>query len=127
MANGDLDVTGLDELLKRLGTMGDELQESVEDEALKEGAEPIRAAVEKEAPVSDEVKQHARDHIIIVKRRNAKGRIDIQPHPDFYYLKFPEFGTSSQPAQPFMERAAKKASNDARKRIAAVIKRRLGL
>lgn len=127
MANGNFEIQGYEELLKKLAGLSQDLQGSIEEEALEEGAKPIRDAVEQEAPVSDVDKKHAKDNIIIVKRSKIKGRIYVQPAPDYYYLKFPEFGTSSQPANPFFERALNKSKEEARRRIAAVIQRRLGL
>jgi len=126
MANGDFEIEGYNELLKKLANLGGKLENEITEEALLEGAEPVRAKVEENTPKSALKKEHAKAHIVI-KRTNLKGKISIEPAKDFWYLKFPEFGTSSQPAQQFFERSAREATAEARKRMAEVFRRRLGL
>jgi HK97 gp10 family phage protein len=113
-------------LLRRIETLSKDLQDEIVPEALEAGGEVIKDALEREIPKSALKKEHARAHIAI-KRTRLKGRISIEPEKDFYYLIFPEFGTSSIVAQHNFERVSIHYRNEARKAIQEVIKRKLGL
>lgn len=103
--------------------MGDEGKD-IEDKALKKAAPIMREAIEVGIPESQR-SDHAKDHIVIGEIKD--GVIPIGPDSKHYYLRFPEFGTSKQPAQGFMERAFKDAKNEAKQAIADVINEELRL
>lgn len=126
MANGEFELEGYDELLRSLSNLEDDIQNHVTKNALKKGAEVIRKKMSEEAPRSEEDKRHAADHIIIIPT-NLKDTTYIGNDAEGYYLKFVEFGTSSIPANPFGERTARLAKDDAQIEMSKSIKRDLGL
>lgn len=123
MADG-FNIEGLDDLMSRLRQMGD-MGKEVEEKALKKGAEIMRDALESSVPVSARTSNHARDHIVIGEIED--GKIPIGPDKKHFYLQFPEFGTSKQPAQGFMERAFNDSKDEAQRAVAEVLKEELGL
>lgn len=110
-------------LIAKLTNFTQELQDDITDEALEEAGEIVRGTIENEVPKSALKKEHAKAHIIVRKER--KGKVSIEPEKDFYYLKFPEFGTSSIVAQHNFERSARRSKEEAMKAMQRVIKRRL--
>jgi HK97 gp10 family phage protein len=124
VANGEFTLEGYAETLAALAKIEERLKNEITEEALEAGAEVVKDFMRDEAPVSELQKKHARDNLII-KRTNLKGKITIGTNKDSYYLQFPEFGTSSIPAEPFAERALKLSELQTKKVMANVIKRRL--
>lgn len=117
-------LSGFEDLMGFLRNMGSE-GKRIEEKALKAGAEILREEIEANTPTSDLEKTHAKDHIIIGEIKD--GKIPIGPDHGHYYLRFSEFGTSTQPAQGFMERSFKNKKRDAQRAIAEVVKDELGL
>ena len=126
MANGEFEFEGYAELLRSLSNMEDDIQNRVTKNALKKGAEVVRKKMSEEAPRSEEDKRHAADHIIVIPT-NLQDKVFIGNDAEGYYLKFVEFGTSSIPANPFGERTARLAKDDAQIEMGKSIKKDLGL
>jgi len=118
------ELSGFEDLMGFLKNMGSE-GKRIEEKALKVGAEILREEIEANIPASELEKSHAKDHIIIGEIKD--GKIPIGPDHGHYYLRFPEFGTSTQPAQGFMDRAFKNKKNEALQVISEVVWDELGL
>jgi HK97 gp10 family phage protein len=116
-------LAGFDELISRLREMGDE-GKNIEEKALKKGAEIMRNVIEDGVPESER-RDHAKNHIVVGEIKD--GVIPIGPDKKHWYLRMPEFGTSKQPAQGFMERAFKDSKNEAKQAMADVISEELRL
>jgi HK97 gp10 family phage protein len=123
VANG-FELTGFEDMMGFLRNMG-EAGKRIEKKALESGAEIIRSEIESNTPKSQLNKEHAKEHIVIGEIKN--GIIPIGPDHGSYYLRFPEFGTSTQPAQGFMERAFNNKKVEAQRAIADVVRDELGL
>lgn len=120
----NLEIEGLNELLTRLNSLGERADETKE-KALKAGAEIIRDEIEGNVPVSTRSGDHAKDHIVVGEMENDA--VKIGPDKKHFYLIYPEFGTSKQPAQGFMERSFNSVKSEAQQKIAEVIREDLGL
>jgi HK97 gp10 family phage protein len=118
------ELEGFDQITSRLLAMGEE-GKVIEEKAVKEGAKIMRDRIEEAIPESYRNADHSKDHIIIGEMKN--GVIPIGPDQKHYYLRFPEFGTSKQPAQGFMSRAFNDSKDDAQSEIASVVRRVLGI
>lgn len=128
----EVKLEGMDELLKQLNELGNKAGR-VEGQALKEGAEIIQKAASQKAPRSDRNKEHLADNIKIskVKTKNGVKYIEVGPqrgdNDKFFYGKFIEFGTSKQPARPFMYPAMMENKDEVVNKMKDVIRRALGL
>lgn len=120
----NFDLSGMNELISRLNSMGREGQQ-IEEKALKAGAKVVRDAIEEATPVSALPKNHAKDHIVISEVED--GKVSIGAGKDQFYLQFVEFGTSKQTAQPFMSTAFNRTKDEAKKEMSRVIRNELNL
>ncbi|NBI30737.1 HK97-gp10 family putative phage morphogenesis protein [Chengkuizengella marina] len=118
------ELTGMKDVLKNLEKMGNQSQE-VADEALKAGAEVLRAKMEELAPRSTLNKEHLANHIIISAIKD--GKLDVGPKQGFFYAHFLEFGTSKISPQPFAQPAFESCKDEIQRVMANVIKSRLKL
>jgi HK97 gp10 family phage protein len=118
------DVSGLNELMARLRNMSNQGKE-IEEKALKAGAQIFRDQIEENTPVYPFGNDHGKDFIVVGEVK--EGTVPIGPDGKHYYLRFPEFGTSKQPAQGFIERAFNDKKSDAQQAIVEVINEELGL
>ncbi|MEH7157472.1 HK97-gp10 family putative phage morphogenesis protein [Neobacillus drentensis] len=119
----EITFSGMDELLRRLEQLGEQ-SETVKKKALEEGAEVIRAEIESNAKRSNINHEHMADGIIT----NIKDDVAvIGPGAEFYYSHFLEFGTSKMAAQPFMGPSFERKKEEAKEKMAEVIRRELGL
>ncbi|MGE7216588.1 HK97-gp10 family putative phage morphogenesis protein [Priestia koreensis] len=121
----NFDLSGMNELIARLNSMGREDGEQIEEKALKAGAKVVRDAIEEATPVSALPKNHAKDHIVISEVTD--GKVSIGGGKDQFYLQFVEFGTSKQTAQPFMSTAFNRTKDEAKKEMSRVIRNELNL
>jgi HK97 gp10 family phage protein len=120
----EINLFGIDKLLNRLEKMGEQA-ESIEENALKEGAEVIRQEVENLAPRSQSNGKHLADNIITTIK---DGQATIGPSAGgFFYGHFLEFGTKKMSARPFMGPAFENKKNEAQKKMAEVIQKELDL
>jgi HK97 gp10 family phage protein len=104
----EMDLKSYQSVENMLSGLTKKLRDSIADDVVMVGGEIIKQELEN--PVtgikkSALKKEHANAHIVIKKTRTA-GRITIEPDKGFYYLKFPERGTSSIAAQHNFERVA---------------------
>lgn len=111
----DVKTSGFDELQRKLAQLPAAMSMRVQVNALKAGAEPIRAAAAALAPRDEEAgAPHLADNIIVAvpsaARREAQGVFDgavveVGPSAPFFYGFFQEIGTAFHPAKPFMRPA----------------------
>lgn len=119
----EITFTGMDELLRRLDELG-ERAEAVKKTALEEGAEVIRTEIESNTKRSNISHDHMADGIIT----NIKDDVAvIGPGAEYYYAHFIEFGTKKMAAQPFMGPAFESKKEEAKGKMAEVIREELGL
>lgn len=111
----DVTVTGFDDLQKRIAELPLAVSHRVQVQALKKGAEPIRASASALAPRDEAAgAPHMADHIVVKEltgaRRDAEGiydgaAVEIGPLAKFFYAYFQEIGTAFHPAKAFMRPA----------------------
>ena len=132
----------MDELMAQLEELGLSITAEVEDRALQAGAEVAKEKIEQHPniPVSKYNKQHAKDHIEIVKAKD--GQYKVGALNEYFYLLFHEIGaeggtykdskgkthkTPRTPAKPFMRPAFENNKEEIEKAMMEVIKRELNL
>lgn len=108
-------VSGGDDLQKKLASLPHAMSRKVQINALKAGAEPIRAAAESLAPRDTEAKPpHLADSIVVsVPRKSVldaeglfdQAAVEVGPSIPHFYGFFQEVGTAFHAAQPFMRPA----------------------
>ena len=120
----------MDELLSMLEGMSKAASNKVQDKALLAAAQPILDDMSANAPARTgkgramlkigrpETKSGSRNVIIGID----KGDIS-----EVFYLKFSEWGTSKQPAKPFMQPAKEKNMDKVKAIMQGVLREELGL
>lgn len=107
-------LSGFQDLRKRLDELPHAVSRKVQVQALKKGAEPIRAMAASLAPRSEGAGEHLADHIIVAVPSESRlgdeglfdtAAVEIGPARRFFYGLFQEFGTAFQPARPFLRPA----------------------
>lgn len=100
-------VTGFAELERALKQLPRAVELRTARAALRDVAEPLRAAMAQKAPRSKFSKWHLADGIVSkpVKEENTTVSIAVGPERFFFYGRFVEWGTSRVPARPFMRPA----------------------
>lgn len=139
-----LEVDGLELIQKRINELGKKGQR-IENKALREGAEIVRAKVSEQAPRSNKPRkatsgtqswrtgEHAADHITAsrIKKVNGSKVIEVgisrSDNSHYFYLKFHEYGTVKMPPRPFMRRSLRMSRDNARAIMRNVYKKELGL
>jgi len=101
-----MQVTGVAELSKALGSLSTRMSRKIQRDALVEAAEPIRRQASATAPRAPGEPDLA-DNIVISNARPADGSVGVVvgPSKPFFYGTFQEWGTSRHGAQPFMRPA----------------------
>lgn len=100
--------------------------------AVQAGAEIIRDEAEARAPRSDGAGHypaggHGADHIIVATEdKPGEAVAKVGPEKDAWYLRFAEFGTSTQAADPWLRPAADNNAEAVKSAMADVIRKRLG-
>lgn len=128
----EMTLTGLDQIVANLTSLGSK-QGRVENDMLYAGAAVVQKAAERRAPRSMKRKRHLADNIKISKVRLKEGVkvVSIGPsrgdNSEFFYGKFPEYGTSKMPATPYMGPSIAEAKGEALDEMKRVGKEALGL
>lgn len=117
-----LDLKGMDELIAKLERLGH--AEIAKERALDAGASYMRDKIAANTPRSNIAHEHAADHIIVSKKEDSR---EIGPAHGYSYLRFPEFGTSKQPAQGFMSKTFHEEIGKTREIMRDSLKKDLGL
>lgn len=116
-----LKMEGMAELLTALDRYSH--PERAKKQALDAGAEHLRAKVAANTPHGPG-SDHAADYIVVKKDGDKR---EIGPDKDHWYLKFPEFGTTKQPAQAFMSRTFHREIGATQNKMADSIRKDLKL
>ncbi|MDF2534411.1 MAG: hypothetical protein K0R18_568 [Bacillales bacterium] len=115
---------GMDELLRQVERMGQDVGAQLEEQALQAGAEFLKEKIEETVPV---LTGKLKVNIVVSDVKN--GIIDVGPDQQgsAFYGHFLEFGTSKAKAQPFMGPALEGNKATIQDKMADVIKRGLRL
>ena len=128
--NLKVDVKGLKELKRNIRKITKKLERRVLKDASLAAAEPIRKEAARLVPRSagrpSKGKKHLADSLI-TKFRMKRGRFraTIGPKKDQFHGLFVEFGTSTQPARPFLRPALDSKGRQAVEIFRQVFKRGL--
>lgn len=84
----------------------DKLQRQVQRKTLRKAAVIVRDAARQYAPIDtgrlyDSIRIRG-----LRKKRRMQGQVGVEVRAEVYYAKYVEFGSSKQPPDPFMTRAA---------------------
>lgn len=125
-----IQLEGMDEIRRLLNGLADK-KAKAENKALRSGALVVKAAAAIRAPRSNSQKDHLADNIIVSNVRTQDGQKYILVGPQrgdnnkFFYGKFLEFGTSKQPARPFMGPAAAESTVQMVQAMADAVRREI--
>jgi HK97 gp10 family phage protein len=103
-----IELEGMQELIDRVNKLGAK-GEIIKKKALDKAGNLVKGSMEKKAPRSSLSKKHMADNIKVsdIEKENGVDFIEIGPNKgdnsEFFYSKFSEWGTSSQPAQHWAE------------------------
>lgn len=121
-----IELTGMDEIFKRLDQMNTKMANKIVKEALLKAGEFEAEEMKSEAPkrtgnMAKSIK------VSKIKSKNGVKYIEISPDKDHYYYTFIELGTKNIPANPFMARSFAKNKDSIREIIKEELKKGLGL
>lgn len=103
-----INLDGMQELIDKINKLGAK-GELIKKKALDKTGDLIKNSMEKKAPRSNLNKRHMADNIKVsdIEKENGVDFIEIGPNKgdnsEFFYSKFSEWGTSTQPAQHWVE------------------------
>lgn len=103
-----IELEGMQELIDRVNKLGVK-GEIIKKKALEKAGNLVKDSMEKNAPRSSLSKKHMADNIKVsdIEKENGVDFVEIGPNKgdnsEFFYSKFSEWGTSSQPAQHWAE------------------------
>ena len=103
-----IELEGLQEVIDRVNKLGAK-GEIIKKKALDKAGNLVKGSMEKKAPRSSLSKKHMADNIKVsdIEKENGVDFVEIGPNKgdnsEFFYSKFSEWGTSSQPAQHWAE------------------------
>lgn len=103
-----IELEGMQELIDKVNKLGFK-GETIKKKALDKAGSLVKSSMEKNAPKSSLSKKHMADNIKVsdMEKENGIDFIEIGPNKgdnsEFFYSKFSEWGTSSQPAQHWAE------------------------
>lgn len=125
-----IELEGMQEIIdkvNKLGAKGD----IIKKKALNKAGDLVKSSMEKKAPVSRLNKKHMADNIKIsdIEKENGVDFIEIGPNKgdnsEFFYSKFSEWGTSTQPAQHWAENSILENKREINETIMEELKRGL--
>lgn len=115
MAN-KIELNGISQLVRELRQRGENAVKRIENKALRAAGEPMAKAMSDRAARSDlSRKYHLQDNIVVsgVRRKDGIKYVQVGPNKKVAYrAHFPEFGTSNQPAEPYIEPGYHDAKDD---------------
>lgn len=103
-----IELEGLQEVIDRVNKLGAK-GEIIKKKALDKAGNLVKGSMEKKSPRSSLSKKHMADNIKVsdIEKENGVDFVEIGPNKgdnsEFFYSKFSEWGTSSQPAQHWAE------------------------
>jgi len=124
------EIKGLEDLIKKLNALPDNLEKKVIRAAVRQGANVIKEKAKSYVPVDEGT---LRDSIKVSGSRAQKGIIAFRIRPtkkkgkgkSVFYGRFQEFGTSKMAAHPFMRPAYDEAGEDVLNKVIDTIKLKL--
>lgn len=125
-----IELEGMQELIDKVNKLGVK-GEVIKKKALDKAGEIVRNSMEKNAPKSGLSKKHMADNIKVsdIEKENGIDFIEIGPNKgdnsEFFYSKFSEWGTSSQPAQHWAENSVLENKKEINSIIVEELKRGL--
>lgn len=127
----DLEVSGMSELIAKAQEIGRK-GKSIQNKALLAGAQPILNEAVQTTSFTDRTGRLRKD--LKISRPKSKGDtkyvlvgIDKSDISEVFYGKFIEFGTSHQPAKPYLAPAYENHKEEAKEIIKQTLKEGLGL
>ncbi|WP_163195274.1 HK97-gp10 family putative phage morphogenesis protein [Clostridium thermarum] len=103
-----IELEGMQELIDRVNKLGAK-GEIIKKKTLDKAGNLVKGSMEKNAPRSSLSKKHMADNIKVsdIEKENGVDFVEIGPNKgdnsEFFYSKFSEWGTSTQPAQHWAE------------------------
>lgn len=125
-----IELEGMQEIIDKVNKLGAK-GEVIKKKALNKAGDLVKSSMEKKAPVSRLNKKHMADNIKIsdIEKENGVDFIEIGPNKgdnsEFFYSKFSEWGTSTQPAQHWAENSILENKRDLNETIMEELKRGL--
>jgi HK97 gp10 family phage protein len=98
-------ITGVDELIDKMGTYPQKFLDKGVRNALNAGAEPMRLEISARSLVLTGFEQDHVAKVTTISARNDKAEVLIGWVRKAFYAMFSEFGTKNQPAHPVMRPA----------------------
>ncbi len=112
-----IELEGMQELIDRVNKLGAK-GEIIKKKALDKAGNLVKGSMEKKAPRSSLSKKHMADNIKVsdIEKENGIDFVEIGPNKgdnsEFFYSKFSEWGTSTQPAQHWAENSVLENKRD---------------
>ena len=129
--SAELQVIGLDEIMKKIEELGRK-GAKIENEAITEGAKPILDDAVSTTAFKDQSGDGRKG--LKISRPRKKGDvkyvligIDKGDISEIFYMKFKEFGSSHEPARPFLQPAYERNKAEALRIIKEIMRKGLGL
>ncbi len=125
-----IELEGMQEIIDKVNKLGAK-GEVIKKKALNKAGDLVKSSMEKKAPVSRLNKKHMADNIKIsdIEKENGVDFIEIGPNKgdnsEFFYSKFSEWGTSTQPAQHWAENSILENKREINETIMEELKRGL--
>lgn len=118
--SASVSITGLEEIQRKLSEFGNQ-EETIVTKALTKAIEPIRAEIQRNAPVDsiNKVSGHIKDNIKITKVEFEDDTYTIYAYvtksfkSKYFYARFAEWGSSKQTAKPFIQPSFNAKSDEA--------------
>ncbi|MCM8710805.1 HK97 gp10 family phage protein [Clostridium sp. SYSU_GA19001] len=107
-----IELEGMQEVIDRVNKLGAK-GEIIKKKALDKAGNLVKSSMEKNAPRSSLSKKHMADNIKVsdIEKENGMDFVEIGPNKgdnsEFFYSKFSEWGTSTQPAQHWAEKSVR--------------------
>ena len=126
----DIKLEGIDELISKLGKLGDE-EINIKKDALSQAGEIVARSMKELAPRSKDGNVHMADHIKVsdLEEKNGMSYVNVGPskgdNSSFFYSKFTEWGTSKIKAVHWAEGSLQKNRKKIKDIIFDELKRRL--
>ena len=130
--SADLEVTGMQELVDRVQELGSKASKEVQNQALLKAAQPILNEAVQTSSFKDRTGRLRKG--LKISRPKSKGDtryvlvgIDKSDNSTIFYGKFIEFGTSKEPARPYLGPAYESHKEEAKEIIKNELRQALGL
>lgn len=129
MANRGIELGGVDMLVDQLRQRARAASKRLEAKALQEAGRIMATEMERRAPRSNLTRNyHLQDNIVVSRVRSKDGvrYVEIGPNKKVAWrAHFVEFGTSTQPAKPYIEPAFRATNGEALRLLADELRKGL--